>query len=155
MILLGYDSNHGTTETVSNIIGNFLISNSISITRKNIVSVSQNDYFQSSLLILGTPSWKVHNIEGMPTENILNFLANVKNWKFHPIKYAIFGLGNSYFKKFCGAVDVIEKELNINDNTMLLPSLRIDRFQIPITPRKTIDSWCSQLISRIHDYNLK
>lgn len=93
----------------------------------DLVDASQLDINQvlgSDLIILTSPSWG----GGEPHEDFTHFMDKTKDKTFSGKQFAIFGLGDSSFPAFCGAVDTLEAFVKKQDGKLLVDSLRIDGY---------------------------
>ncbi len=101
------------------------------------------------LLIFGSPSWDYEGKEGQPHEDITNLLKRLDGSSLTGKKYAIFGLGDTSYMHFCGAVEIIESILNGKGTIQLVPSLKIDRYYYRPDSGKKIQEWVDQLATML------
>jgi flavodoxin len=67
----------------------------------------------------------------------------LKGRKFNNKKFAVFGLGDANYMRFCAAADHLEHFVKEAEGRQLIPSLRIDSF--PQSQDAAIDAWAHRL----------
>jgi flavodoxin I len=80
------------------------------------------------VILLVSPSWDYHGEEGMPHEDYLAVFKTFDGVNFPTKKYAVMGLGDTNFTKFCGAADHLESWVSQLGGQLLVPSLRLDQY---------------------------
>lgn len=126
-ILIAYATNSSGTLVVAGLIKDLLTTSGVNVVSKDIRSVKPETIPEFDLAILGSPSWNYNDKEGQPHEFFTNFIQ-LNDGKIHFGNVAVFGLGDSAYIKFCGAVDYLEDFALRNNGKLTVPSLRIDGF---------------------------
>lgn len=126
--LIIYATNSGATEIVSQIVEEVLTGKGMTVTRKDVTQVKPEDLDAFELILLGSPSWDFDGKEGWPHEHFVPFMDALKQKVFEGKKFAVFGLGDSSYNVFCGAVDHLENLILTVKGTRICQSLRIDGF---------------------------
>lgn len=80
------------------------------------------------LLFFASPSWRTRKGDGQPHEFFLDFIDQMEGKSFANKKFAVFGLGDTAYTHFCGAVDVLESFVTSLGGILVSPSLRVDGF---------------------------
>lgn len=147
-ILLVFATNSGGTEMAAQLITQQLTNHTV--TMKRAVEATLEDVQQAECVILGSPSWDYAGKEGQPHDDFHAFQGKLASAQFDGKKFAVFGLGDTSYKHFCGAVDELETWISGWKGTLVVPSLRIDKFfyqQAEAT--EAINSWCQKLTSTL------
>lgn len=113
---------------VSQIVEEVFTQNSHTVTRKEVSQTQPDELGNYDLVVLGSPSWDFEDKEGWPHEDYLPFMEQVKGKSFEGKKFAVFGLGDSSYTHFCGAVEHLENIVKEAKGTLVSDSLRIDGF---------------------------
>lgn len=126
-ILIIYATYTGGTQEASMIIKNHLEKNKHTIKYQIASEVNVKDINKYDLVIVCTPTWDYNGQDGMPHEDIVKTF-NKSTFNFEKAKFAIMGLGDSSYPKFCGSVDYLEKIILKNKGQLIRPLLKIDGF---------------------------
>lgn len=119
------------------------------VTVKEARSATPEDFTAPQVVLLGSPSWDFDGNEGFPHEDIIALTDKMKTTDVAK-PFAIFGLGDSSYKFFCGAVDHLEKFVNERKGTLLTPSLRIDKYYSDMDGNNTkIMAWLEELKKKL------
>ena len=129
-ILIAYDTKHGNTKQVADLIGEGLKTveeNDIRI--ENVEDVDLNKQENYDLIVIGSP-----NHMGKHTKPIKNFIKNLPNSSLSGAAFAVF---DTYmFKDYEKAVKKMEKEINRNIPNMTMASsglsIRVEKTKGPI-----------------------
>ena len=131
-VLVAYATNSSGTLVSSVIVANTLIKAGHNVTHKDIRTVIPEELAQYDAIIFGSPSWDYNNqkgrLEGQPHEFFRAFMTKAENITMKDKPFAVFGLGDTAYINFCGAVDHLETFVNKMQGTLITPSLRIDGF---------------------------
>lgn len=127
-ILVAYATNSSGTQTVSDIITDNLLLQNHTVTHNDIRDVKKEELPSYDLIILGSPSWNYNKLEGQPHEFFTNFFEENKDLQLPGKKFAVFGLGDTAYMTFCGAVTHLEEFVTKVGGQLVTPSLKIDGF---------------------------
>jgi flavodoxin I len=127
-ILLVWATNSGTTMMAAQTINDVLVKKGHQVTMKEAGTTAAEDLTAAQAVLLGSPSWDYEGHEGMPHENFVALTEKLKTATLEGKPFAVFGLGDSTFPHFCGAVEHLEEFVNTVKGKLVAPSLRIDKF---------------------------
>lgn len=127
-ILVVYATYSSGTETATNSIQQWLEENGYSVLIKNALDTSPQDLLDQDLIVLGSPSWMVDKKDGQPHDNFFQLMNKCSDLKLNNKSFAVFGLGDTAFAHFCGAVDVLENFMKKRGGKQIIDSLKIDSF---------------------------
>ena len=148
-ILLVWATNSGTTQTVAQMITDALTAAGHTVNSKEARAATQEDFTGPEVFILGSPSWDFDGKEGYPHEDFLPLMEKLKTLTVAK-PFAVFGLGDSSYKYFCGAVDHLEELVKNMKGTLLVPSLRIDKFYSDQTGNTDkLNAWVEELKKKL------
>lgn len=149
-ILLVYATNSGTTMSSAQTVNDKLVAKGHTVTMKEVRDTTESDFTAPEAILLGSPSWDFEGKEGMPHEDWLPLMEKLKTMTFENKPFAVFGLGDSSYKHFCGAVDHMEELVNTMKGKLLVPSLRIDKFYSDQTGNMDkINAWADSVIAAL------
>lgn len=95
---------------------------------KTINQVSFDDTLGYDLRIFASPSWDNGELEGQPHEDFTAFMQKSAGKNFSGKFCAIFGLGDTSYGHFCGAVDLLEEFVKKHGGKLIAESFRIDSY---------------------------
>jgi flavodoxin I len=143
-ILLLYATNSGGTEMAAQMISEQLSTHNVEI--KRVLEASFDDLNNYDVIILGSPSWDYGGKEGQPHDDFWEFKKHMEGKTQEGKKFAVFGLGDSSYKIFTGAVDELEKWVTEWKGILVVPSLRMDKFYYQQAENaQLIENWCKKL----------
>jgi flavodoxin I len=143
-ILLLYATNSGGTEMAAQMIAQHLSTHNVEM--KRVLEEPAEDLNNYDAIILGSPSWDYGGKEGQPHDDFWEFKKKMEGKSEDGKKFAIFGLGDSSYKIFTGAVDELEKWVSEWKGTLVVPSLRMDKFYYQQAENtQLIEDWCKKL----------
>ncbi|MCK3658194.1 FMN-binding protein MioC [Pasteurellaceae bacterium Pebbles2] len=132
----------GGAEYVADHLADVLESQNFQVQVENNASFA--DVAEQKLWLVVTST---HGAGEVP-DNLLPFLAEVKNQDLTDVHFAVVGLGNSDYDLFCGAVDVVEQALTAQSAVQICPSLRIDVTQVDDHDQAAED-WLPMFLTKI------
>jgi flavodoxin I len=148
-ILLVFATNSGTTQTVAQMITDALTTAGHSVTVKEARMAAPEDFSTPQAVIIGSPSWDFDGNEGFPHEDLIALMNKMKGAHV-PKPFALFGLGDSSYKFFCGAVDHLEKFVTEVGGTLITPSLKIDKYYSDMDGNNAkITTWIEELKKKL------
>lgn len=127
-VLLAYATYSSGTEFVSELVEKMLATPQRWVTRKNIQDVDPKELKRYDLIIFGSPSWMVNKQDGMPHEFFVAFMEKMQGQKLSGTQFALFGLGDSAYNTFTGAVDKLTLFIQELGGTLISEPLRIDGY---------------------------
>jgi flavodoxin I len=127
-ILLIYATNSGGTQMAAQTVTDILTRGGQTVTLKQVKEANPEDLTGYDIIIFGSPSWDYKEEQGLPHEDYLSFIEKMKGKKFTSQKFAVFGLGDSSYTNFCGAVGHLETMVKSVEGKLAVESLKIDGF---------------------------
>lgn len=154
-ILLLYATNSGGTFQASQTVESVLAQKGHSVDLKTPLEAEPTVLASYDLVIMGSPSWDYEDKEGQPHEDFVAFMKKSEGSSFTGKKFAIFGLGDTYYTHFCGAVDIMENFVKERGGILITPSARIDGYYAKLDEHtRALTSWSetiNQLLSSPHN----
>ncbi|MDQ5951845.1 MAG: flavodoxin [Patescibacteria group bacterium] len=145
-ILLMYATYSGSTTAASQIAEQVLQAKGHQVTVKQVQETQPTDFVAADFVLLASPSWDYHGEEGMPHEDYLEAFKTFAGQTFPTKKFAVLGLGDSNFTKFCGAADHLENWVKELQGDLFVPSLRLDQYYFNETENgEKVKLWAAQL----------
>lgn len=147
-VLIAYATNSGGTFFATQTVENVLKSKRHIVTRQEIEEVSLNAFKDYDLIIFASPSWNYEGTQGELQTSFKKFVQNYSGNSLKSKKCAVFGLGDSTYLYFCGAVDRLEQFVKDNKGILLSPSLRIDGYyRNEISHNKMLEDWTERILA--------
>lgn len=144
-----YATNSGGTEMAAQMIADHL-SSKHTVTVKRMIDTEPDELSSYDVIVFGSPSWDYDGKEGQPHDDFWEFKRKMEGKTLEGKKVAIFGLGDSSYKIFTGAVDVMEEWIKQWNGSQIVPSLRIDKFYYQQAENtQLIEEWCKQLLETL------
>jgi flavodoxin I len=126
-VLILYATNSGGTEMAANTLVSHL-SKSHEVELKRVLDASPEDLESRDVVLFGSPSWDFDGKEGQPHDDFWVFKKKMEGKTMEGKRMAIFGLGDSSYRIFTGAVTELELWVGNWKGVLLVSSLRIDKF---------------------------
>ncbi|MDA3850854.1 MAG: flavodoxin domain-containing protein, partial [Spirochaetaceae bacterium] len=119
-ILILYASRRGTIRQMAELIGSSLNDYQVDLKKAGNISVQElKDY---GLLVFGSSTWA----DGDLHEDFDQLERDLRDVDLKGIYGAVFGSGNSRFRYYCEAVDILETRLKHCNCKMIIKSLKSD-----------------------------
>lgn len=148
-VLLIYATYSGSTGEAAQVAASEFTKAGHTVTTKTPLEASPADCLAADFLLLASPSWDFDGKEGQPHEDFNAFFSHLESTQLPGKPYAVLGLGDSAYKEFCRAVDIIEEFMNAHGARRVGESLRIDKyFGNHENPQKVSD-WSKNLLTLI------
>lgn len=144
-ILLVFATNSGGTAAAATMIADQLTGKRHAVTIKEAKDAGTDDLTAASFVILGSPSWDYNGLEGQPLPEMAEFIDRCKNIQLEGKPFAVFGLGDSSYTSFCGAVTYLEAFVKRAKGTLVFPSLKVDGFYMKSEAGEQITKWADEL----------
>lgn len=148
-ILIAYATNSGGTADAANIVNTALTDGGHQVTLKVIRDVTPDELGTFNLILFGSPSWDTAMQEGMPHEDFIAFIEKTKGKTYTDKPFAIFGLGDSSYTHFCGAVDHLEEFVKAMQGKLITESLRIDGYYTQPGNGEKVKAWAQHLLQAL------
>ena len=139
-VLIVYGTYSGGTFEVAKEVERLLKEKGHKTTLQNIIDTSPTGAYEfraddlleqmksHDLVILGSCTWFEDGAEGQMHSGFRSFEKKIADKSFNDMKFALYGLGDTNYIHFCGAVDHLEKLVTSRKGNLIAPSLRIDRY---------------------------
>ncbi|MBI4097311.1 MAG: flavodoxin family protein [Candidatus Levybacteria bacterium] len=127
-ILIVYATYSSGTHMAADVVSQELQKGGHTVDLKDVSETAIDNFNNYDLIILGSPSWDIGGQGGQPHEHFVAFMQQNKGKTFPGKKLAVFGLGDSTYPEFCGAVDHLEKFVDSLQGRRVIDSLRIDGY---------------------------
>lgn len=141
-----YATYSGSTMAAAQIAQQVLQASGHQVNFTQVLEVQPTDFSSVDAVLLASPSWDYHGEEGMPHEDYLTAFKIFEGQKFPNKKFAIIGLGDTHFTKFCGAANHLENWVSQLEGQLVIPSLRLDQYYFNETENsEKVKVWTQQL----------
>lgn len=145
-ILIIYATYSGGTQTASQFVANKLSALNHTVSLKQAHEIDPAELLNHDLIIFGSPSWLQDGKEGQPHTDFVQLMARLKDTSLENKKFAIYGLGDTTYAHFCGAVDHIKKFVEESKGINIIEPLRIDGFYFNTqVAENNISQWVEKL----------
>lgn len=145
-ILLAYATYSGGTQTASDFLNQTLTGMGHTVTVKMISEITFEDTLNYDLRIFASPSWDNDGLEGQPHIDFVTFIKSSESKKFEGKPCAVFGLGDSSYGHFCGAVDIIQDFVKKAEGNLIVEPLKIDGYLFNMDANNALlKDWASKL----------
>lgn len=149
-VLLVFATNSGGTQMASQTVTDALKNHGHEVTIKEVRETTFNDFTSPDLIILASPTWDYEGLEGQPHPDYRPFMEGFKDKKLPGKKFAVFGLGDSSYTYFCGAVTHLEKFVRDLQGTLVVDSLKIDGYYLDQAKNtQTLTDWANNLAGKL------
>lgn len=133
-----YGTLSGSTMTAAGIVSDVLTAAGHQVDTIMVDGATKDQIKDSQLVIFGSPSWEDEGKDGQPLPDMTKFLKTLTAEDLDGKKIAIFGLGDTSYQHFCGAVDVMTELLKTLKAASIIEPLRVDRYySLPDNETKT------------------
>lgn len=147
-ILIVYASRRGTTRKIADIIVKILEANGLSVDIRKASLSQASDLLKYDVLLLGSSTWE----DGDLHEDMDQIERDLRDLDLKGKFAAAFGTGNSRFRYFCEAVDILETRLKHSGAKLLIPSLKSDIMEKKL--QEEAEKWGQDLLKTIKEMKL-
>lgn len=140
-----YGTLSGSTMTAAGIVSDVLTAAGHQVDSVMVDGATKDQIKDSQVIILGSPSWEDEGKDGQPLPDMTKFLKSLTAEDLAGKKVAIFGLGDTSYQHFCGAVDVMTELLKTNGAAPVVEPVRIDRYYSLPDNENKIRAWTEGL----------
>ena len=153
-VLLLYATNSGGTFQSSEVIAGALKAANHEVVVQKVVDSKPADMQGYDLVILGSPSWDYKKdgvrMEGQVHEWYLPFFGAAQDMTMPGKSFAVYGLGDTAYTYFCGAVHFLEKFVERLQGKLIVPSLKIDGFYFDEKANKEkVTQWAQSVAQKL------
>jgi flavodoxin I len=127
-VIVLYATYSSGTMTAADFLTKTLKENGHQVEQKLISEINFDDCLPYDLRVFSSPSWDNEKASGQPHVDFISFMEKSAGKSFSGKNCAIFGLGDSTYEHFCGAVDIIEDFIKKSGGKLIVSSLRIDNY---------------------------
>ncbi len=106
----------------------------------NALDATPNDLKEAHLILLGSSTWGVGELQ----MDMIPIHEEVRHMDLRSKRAAVFGKGDSEYKKFCYAVITLEKALKEAGTVLVQKGFRCDK-HFDDAARKALKAWASRL----------
>lgn len=147
-IIVLYATYSGGTQTAADIVAAVLKNNSANqVEMKTPTEITPTDLLNYDMIVIGSPSWDYEGKTGMPHQDFISFMGQSSNIDLTGKKVAVFGLGDSTYEHFCGAVQHLEDWVKTMKAVLMIESLKIDGFFFNQEENtKKLKDWAQKLL---------
>ena len=140
-----YGTLSGSTMTAAGVVSEVLTAAGHQVDSIMVDGATKDQIKESQVVILGSPSWEDEGKDGQPLPDMTKFLKSLTPEDLAGKKVAIFGLGDTSYQHFCGAVDVMTELLKVNGASPVIEPVRIDRYYSLPDNENKIRAWAETL----------
>ncbi len=127
-VLISYATMSGNTQKVADYIAQELPKSMPEIETKlvDMMELTEEQFVEYDLVILGSSTWT----DGDYNPIALEFFSQIQgtNTDFSKFRFAIFGLGESYYPEFCTVVDKMAQVLKSKNGVIIGELLKLDGY---------------------------
>ncbi len=136
---------------MANLVADVLRRGSHTATVQHVRDTKQDQLSGYDVILFGSPSWDYNGKEGQLHEEMRIFVEGTNNLSLEGKKVAVFGLGDSSYMYFTGAVSHLEKFVADCHASLLVPSLRIDGFYFDLDANeKKVHEWAAEVLQQLN-----
>lgn len=146
--LIVFATNSGGTAHAAQMIADSLTANGHTVTVKDAKDVKPEDLAATSSLILGSPSWDYNDMEGQPLPEMVACINRCTDLSLAGKLCAVFGLGDSSYTYYCGAVTYLEAFIKRAKGMLVVPSLKVDGFYLHTEASERITTWAAEVAGK-------
>lgn len=159
-IFILYATYSGGTKDAAESLQKYLTNQGHTVTLQSILNTSGQGLYEldadkilgnisaSNLVVFASCTWYENGQEGQMNSSFSMFDAALGSKSFGDVPSAVFGLGDSNYAQFCGAVDNLELFVKKHQGKLLEPSLRINQYYANRDhERKNLEEWANKILS--------
>jgi flavodoxin I len=144
-----YGTLSGSTMTAGSVLAEELTKKGMEVTVGTADSVNKDQVLDADTIVFGSPSWEDEGKDGQPLPEVRHLIEEFTSADLAQKKVAIFGLGDTSYPHFCGAVDVMEGLLKERGSVPVTPSLKIDKYYSSPDNEQKVRAWAQSLATSL------
>ena len=147
-ILVSFATMSGNTERVAQYINSELpkILPETQTSLTNMMELTEELFNENDLNILGSSTWTDGEFNPI-SEEFFNRLS-ASTIDLNGIKFAIFGLGESYYPDFCTVVDKMENIIKSKNGILVVEGLKLDGY-VDDNMLHSVGEWLGKFVNTI------
>lgn len=147
-ILVSFATMSGNTERVAQYINSELpkISPETQISLVNMMELTEELFNEHDLNILGSSTWTDGEFNPI-SEEFFNRLS-ASTIDLNGVKFAIFGLGESYYPEFCTVVEKMESVIKSKNGLIITEGLKLDGY-VDDNMLHSVGEWLNKFVNTI------
>ncbi len=154
-ILIVYATNSSGTLGASQIIHDVLVEKGHMATVMPVQDAGPTDLERADFIVLGSCTWErvveKKKLDGQLPDHCVDFIERVGQKAFPGKPFAVFGLGDSRYTHFCGAVAHLEKFVQQIQGKRVGEGLRVDGFFYDLNNnRALVRDWAEGLAKQLN-----
>lgn len=147
-ILVSFATMSGNTERVAQYINSELpkLQPETQTSLTNMMELTEELFNENDLNILGSSTWTDGEFNPI-SEEFFNRLS-ASTIDLNGIKFAIFGLGESYYPDFCTVVDKMEDIIKSKNGILVVEGLKLDGY-VDDNMLHSVGEWLDKFVNTI------
>lgn len=150
-VLIVYATNSSGTQVASETIGQSFSRHHHQVVIKRADQIEPDDLKNRDLLIFGSCTWERvmsdKHLDGQLQQHFQILADKLQGVKLSGQKIAIFGLGDSGYRQFAAAADILQRLVSDLGAEHVGPTLKVDRFYFEFAKnRPLLESWAEDVM---------
>ena len=155
-IVIVYGTNSSGTQAVSAMVGDVLEKAGHTVTIKRANEPKADHLNGYDLVILGSCTWErfegEKHLDGQLQQHMYDLVQKLQDKPMPGQKFAVFGLGDSSYMKFCEAANHLERFVEAVQGKLVIPSLRFDGFFFDLDKnRERAEEWAEGIAQKVKE----
>lgn len=152
-VLIVYGTNSTGTLDIAEIVRDVFVEKAHTVDLRNASDVKPGELKHYDLVVLGSCSWMRMDghtfLDGQLQQEMFKFVTSLEGKAFHKQRFAVFGVGDSRYEKFCAAADHLEHFVERVGGTKFGMTLRIDKYFYNLDENRKAAEWWARHLERL------
>jgi flavodoxin I len=149
-VLVVYATNSSGTQEAAHLVRDTLTGEGHTVDCRRVYHVHPTELGSFDLVVLGSCTWdnmvEGKRVEGQLQQHMQQFADQLTDGQYAGSRFAVFGLGDSSYNRFCAAADHLEKLVGRIGGAQVGETLRIDGYFFnPERNRAAVANWARAL----------
>lgn len=150
-ILIVYATNSSGTLNASELVRDVCLRHHHTVELKRADTVTEADLPGHDLLIFGSCTWEKvegkEHLDGQIQQHFQQFIEKMAGTKLPGQKIAVFALGDSGYRQFAAAADILKGLVHTMEATLVGEALKLDRYYFEYKEnRPKVEAWAEQIL---------